>query len=52
MRSTTDCNPLALCGMHGAAAESRESIAVAVHDIDITGALCNAFFQNTGALVG
>ena len=40
------------CSMHWPAAESRESIAVAVHDIDITGALCNAFFQNTGALVG
>ena len=40
------------CSVHWPTTESRESISVAKNDIDITGALRNALFQNTSALVG
>jgi len=36
--------PPSFCGVHGPTAESRKSIAVAVNDVDITGALGNALF--------
>ena len=44
--------PAGLCDMHGTAAEAGEAIAKAVHHVDVTGPLRDAFLQNTRPLVG